>query len=172
MGLVLALEIPIDNLTIYGYSKLVIRQMNDLYHIKKSSLTLYFQKTKDLAKLFWWLWVWHVKRGHNRQVDALASLVTSLNHLRDNYLTIHICERWVISPLSDINEDDTLTCTIDLQGPQELVQDNDEPKASNNDWHIFIIQHVLDRKKTCWSYQTCKDAMVSSTVYSIRQPII
>lgn len=42
VGLELALEIPIDDLTIYGNSKLIIHQMNGLYHIKKLSLTPYF----------------------------------------------------------------------------------------------------------------------------------
>lgn len=51
-GLELALEIPIDGLTIYGDLELVIHQINGLYHIKKSSLTPYFQWAKDLARLF------------------------------------------------------------------------------------------------------------------------
>lgn len=54
-GLELALEIPIEDLIIYGDSKLVIHQMNGLYHIKKLSLMPYFQRAKDLTKLFWHL---------------------------------------------------------------------------------------------------------------------
>lgn len=50
-----ALKIPIDDIIIYRDSKLVIHQMNGLYHIKKPSLTLYFKRAKDLAKLFWHL---------------------------------------------------------------------------------------------------------------------
>lgn len=46
VGLELALEIPVDDLTAYGDLELVIRQMNGLYQIKKSSLTPYFQKHK------------------------------------------------------------------------------------------------------------------------------
>lgn len=38
MGLELALEIPVDNLTVYGDSKLIIHQTNGLYHIKKLPL--------------------------------------------------------------------------------------------------------------------------------------
>lgn len=56
----LALEILVDDLTIYGDSKLVIQQMNNLYHIKKLSLTPYFQRAKDIVKLFQGLQIKHV----------------------------------------------------------------------------------------------------------------
>lgn len=52
VGIELALEIPIDDLIVYRDSELVIRQMNGLYHIKKPSLTPYFQRAKDLARMF------------------------------------------------------------------------------------------------------------------------
>lgn len=52
VSLELVLEILIDDLTVYGDSELVIRQMNSLYYVKKPSLTPYFQRAKDLAKLF------------------------------------------------------------------------------------------------------------------------
>lgn len=82
-----------------------------LYHEVKPYA---FQKSKALAKLFQRLWMRYVKRDHNGQANVLASLATSLTHPTDDYLTIHIIEIWVISPLSNTDEDDTLTCTVDL----------------------------------------------------------
>lgn len=65
IGLELALEIPIDGLTVYGNLEIVVRQMNGLYHITKLSLTPYFQRAKDLAKLFRCLQIQHIRRDHN-----------------------------------------------------------------------------------------------------------
>lgn len=102
-GLELALEIPIDDFIVYGDSKLVVCQMNGLYHIKKPSLTPYFQKAKYLTKMFRHLQI-HVRRDNNRHADALDSLTTCLTHPRDDYLFVHIGERRVVSPLASTIE--------------------------------------------------------------------
>lgn len=121
--------------------------MNSLYHIKKTSLIHYFQRAKDLAKLFRQLRIQHVKRDHNAQADVLASLATSLTHLRYDYLTIHIDERQVLSPLAYMDKDDILACIANLQEAQEPDQDNDEIDASDDDWRMPFIQHLLDGRE-------------------------
>lgn len=73
--------------------------MNGLYHIKKQSLVPYFQRAKDLAKLFRGLQIQHIKRENNGQDDALASL-EHLSYTRDDYLVVHIRERRVVSPFN------------------------------------------------------------------------
>lgn len=93
----LALKIPIDDLTVHGDLELVVRQMNGLYHFKKPSLTPYFQRAKDLVKLFRCLQIQHVRRDHNRQADALASL-THLSHTQGMTTLLSTLEKEGLSP--------------------------------------------------------------------------
>lgn len=118
--------------------------MNDLNHIKKPSLTPYFQRTKDLAKLFHQL---HVRRNCNRKVDAVASLATSLTHPRDDYLTIHIRERRIISPLFDNDSEDVFTWTTHLQEVDKQGQSKLDIEAVDNDWCTPLVQHLMDRRE-------------------------
>lgn len=37
----------------------------------------------------------HLRRDHNGKADVLASLKTSLTHLKNDYLAVHIRERRV-----------------------------------------------------------------------------
>lgn len=146
VGLELDLELPVETLTIYGDFELSIRQMNELYHIKKLSLTPYLKKAKELEKLFRGLYIRHVKKGYNSQADALASLATSLTHSTGNYITIHIGERRVI-PLLSNDEDSGIVYDIKLQMLQENIQNDVEHKILGKDWCILILKYLLDRRE-------------------------
>lgn len=119
--------------------------MNGLYHIKKPSLTPYFQRTKDLAKLFRCLQIQHVGRGNNGQDNALASLATSLTHPMDDYLIVHIGERRVVSSLSSIIEEDVLlACNTDLQECDAQCMES-QSTLREEDWHEPLIQYLMDK---------------------------
>ncbi|XP_028091577.1 uncharacterized protein LOC114291891 [Camellia sinensis] len=102
VGLKLALQIPIEKLSIYGDSELVVKQLRGEYIAKKTSLIPYREKADQLISQFRKTHIFHVKRRTNSQADSLASLAASLTLLDSKIITITVGEKRVFQPLKEV----------------------------------------------------------------------
>ncbi|KAK2966983.1 hypothetical protein RJ640_029952, partial [Escallonia rubra] len=78
MGLELSLKVSIDDLTIYGDSELIIKQVKGEYQIRKPNILPYYERADYLLSKFPKLQIRPVRREVNSRADALASLADSL----------------------------------------------------------------------------------------------
>ena len=97
-GLELALQIPIKELTIYGDSELVVKQLRGEYMVKKTSLMPYREKADQLLSQFDKVHIFHIRRSVNSQADSLAALTTFPALPDDKTLTITVGEWRVLQP--------------------------------------------------------------------------
>ncbi|KAF7149768.1 hypothetical protein RHSIM_Rhsim02G0166900 [Rhododendron simsii] len=102
-GLELALQIPIEELLVYGDSELVIKQLRGEYIVKKASLAPYHERASQLLSQFRKINIFHVKRRINAQADSLASLAASLSLPDRETITVTVGERRVLQPLTEIS---------------------------------------------------------------------
>ncbi|KAK2978543.1 hypothetical protein RJ640_009502 [Escallonia rubra] len=127
-GLELSLEVPIDDLTIYGDSELIVKQLRGEYQIRKPNLLPYYERANYLLSKFPKLHIRHVRRGVNGRVDALASLAASLGLYKNREMTITVGARRIPQPNEkvdvDVQTEEVLTMLERLEG-----QDN------QLDWH-------------------------------------
>jgi ribonuclease HI len=73
-GLDKAIHLKINEIQVYGDSKLVINQMNGIYKVKNEALTFLHKKAVELSKLFDNIQFTHIYREHNKRADELANL--------------------------------------------------------------------------------------------------
>lgn len=71
-----ALILKIKNLEIYGYYKLIINQVNDVYNTKDEKLQPYKIFINDLLEEFDIYNIQNVSRTNNRYADAMASVAS------------------------------------------------------------------------------------------------
>ncbi|KAF7154329.1 hypothetical protein RHSIM_Rhsim01G0139100 [Rhododendron simsii] len=102
-GLELALQIPIEELLVYGDSEFVIKQLRGEYIVKKASLAPYHERASQLLSQFRKINIFHVKRRINAQADSLASLAASLSLPDRETITVTVGERRVLQPLTEIS---------------------------------------------------------------------
>lgn len=50
---------------IYGDSKLMVRHINGLYHIRMPNLMPHFKRARELVQLFGGIQIYRVRRGYN-----------------------------------------------------------------------------------------------------------
>ncbi|GMP56888.1 hypothetical protein CsSME_00021196 [Camellia sinensis var. sinensis] len=103
-GLELALQIPIEELSIYGDSELVVKQLCGEYIVKKTSLIPYHERVDQLLSQFRKTHIFHVKRRTNARADSLASLAASLILPESKTITITVGERRVLQPLKKVSD--------------------------------------------------------------------
>ncbi|XP_058221003.1 uncharacterized protein LOC131331154 [Rhododendron vialii] len=103
-GLELALQIPIEELLVYGDSELVIKQLRGEYIVNKASLAPYHERASQLLSQFKKVNIFHVKRRINAQADSLACLAASLSLPDRETITVTVGERRVLRPLIEISE--------------------------------------------------------------------
>jgi ribonuclease HI len=73
IGLEKALELQIKELTVYGDSMLVIKQMSRTYKVKSENLMLVYEQCKELASMFESIKFIHVYRNENKRADTLSN---------------------------------------------------------------------------------------------------
>jgi ribonuclease HI len=73
IGLQHCLELKIDELTVYGDSELVIKQVNGEYSVKSPTLLVHFDVVMTLKKCFKSVVFIHVKREQNQRADLLSN---------------------------------------------------------------------------------------------------
>ncbi|XP_028096381.1 uncharacterized protein LOC114296288 [Camellia sinensis] len=103
-GLELALQIPIEGLSIYGDSKLMVKQLHGEYIVMKTSLISYHKRADQLFSQFWKTHIFHVKKRINNRADSLASLAASLTLPDSKTITITVGERKVLQPLKEVSD--------------------------------------------------------------------
>ena len=77
-GMKMTIEWHVDELKIFGYSQLVINQVNDVYEIKDDKLIPYKIMVDDLHKYFVQVSFQQVPRVGNKAFDAMATLASLL----------------------------------------------------------------------------------------------
>jgi hypothetical protein len=73
----LAISLGIKRLLVYGYSLLVVQQVNKEWDCNKETMDAYVQEVRKLEKKFSGLEVHHVVREHNVSADVLSKLGSS-----------------------------------------------------------------------------------------------
>src|SRR4051794_19247568 len=64
-GLLLALSMEVHSLRAYGDSQLIVRQVNDIYEVRKPELVPYYTAARNLMGKFQHVEVLHVPRSRN-----------------------------------------------------------------------------------------------------------
>lgn len=100
-GLLIALAMGIGTLHAYGDSQLIVRQVNEIYEVRKAELVPYWETTRSLMSKFDFVQVDHVPRSKNASADALAKLASSLV-LPDGQAEIKIEERWLLPSVLEL----------------------------------------------------------------------
>ncbi|KAL2944011.1 Gypsy retrotransposon integrase-like protein 1 [Bienertia sinuspersici] len=98
LGLEMAKEMGICDVDIYGDSKLVIHQLLDDYDVKKDDLVPYHKHALQLLSESESAAMEHVPRSANKVADALANLAATLALGAEDYLSVPVCNRWVVTP--------------------------------------------------------------------------
>ena len=86
----LVLQISIEELTIYGDSELIVKELRREYVVRKVSLVPY--RADYLMSPFWRVNIFQVRRGVKAQADSLASLAASLIPPSEKTVTITVRE--------------------------------------------------------------------------------
>ncbi|KAK2985274.1 hypothetical protein RJ640_009787 [Escallonia rubra] len=71
-GLELALQIPMVELTIYGDSQLVVKQLRGEYKVRRTNLVPYHERANQLLSQFGKVQIFHVRRGVNARAGLAA----------------------------------------------------------------------------------------------------
>ncbi|KMT11045.1 hypothetical protein BVRB_5g111360 [Beta vulgaris subsp. vulgaris] len=100
-GLQMAKEMEIQDLDVYGDSKLVIHQLLNDYDVKKEDLIPYHRHASQLLGTFHSVKLQHVPRSANKMADALANLAATLALGAEESMSVPVCNRWVVTPLED-----------------------------------------------------------------------
>ncbi|KAK3004298.1 hypothetical protein RJ639_018394 [Escallonia herrerae] len=101
-GLELALQIPIIELTIYGDSQLVVKQLRGEYTVRRTNLVPYHERANQLLSQFRKVQIFHIRRGVNARADSLVGLATSMTLPDNKTITITVGERRVLQPLNQV----------------------------------------------------------------------
>lgn len=78
-GLKMVLRNNIQNIDVYGDSKLIIEQMNNRWKVKNEGLKLYYDVCKDICSELSHVTFSHVKRDLNKHADMLANKALDLD---------------------------------------------------------------------------------------------
>ncbi|XP_031124370.1 uncharacterized protein LOC116027084 [Ipomoea triloba] len=137
-ALILGLEIAVDmkqlRINIYEDSKLVVKQVMDLYEVRKAELVPYNNYAKILIQWLGDVTIEHVPRKENKQADALAALASTIAHPTAR---VQVCQKWVVPPI--FNEDGSVDETVEL--PTASVYD-----IGQDDWRQPLIDYFTDGK--------------------------
>ncbi|XP_062099924.1 uncharacterized protein LOC133805785 [Humulus lupulus] len=104
-ALIIALEMQIQSLEIYGDSLLIIKKINGGFAVKHEALISYHEKAKHLIAQFQTITLNHIPRSKNGKVDALAKLATSLTLPGERDIQITIGERHLLSQIMERKEE-------------------------------------------------------------------
>ena len=102
LGLQMAKEMKIQDLDVYGDSKLVIHQLLNDYDVKKDDLIPYYKHASQLLAEFESVRLQHVPRSANKTADALANLAATLALGAEENMSVPVCNRWVINPQDEV----------------------------------------------------------------------
>ncbi|KAM0829812.1 hypothetical protein ACQ4PT_066635 [Festuca glaucescens] len=111
-GLLLALSMEVRSLRALGDSQLIVRQVNNIYEVRKPELVPYYDTAQKLMAKFHHIEVVHVPRSRNAPVDALAKLASALVLPDGKPTQVNIEERWLLPAVLDLVPEDCEVNTI------------------------------------------------------------
>ena len=101
-GLLLALSMDVRNIIVYGDSQLIVRQVNNIYEVRKAELVPYHTAAQILMKKFENIQLLHVPRSKNAPADALAKLAAALVLPEGEPAQVQIEERWLLPAVLEL----------------------------------------------------------------------
>lgn len=119
LGLLLALSMKEHSLRAHGDSQLVVRQINNIYEVRKPKLVPYYTVARKLMDKFEHVEVVHVPRSRNAPVDALAKLAAALVFQGDDPARIVVEERWLFPAVLELIPEEVETNTITTDAVDE-----------------------------------------------------
>ncbi|PIN13721.1 Ribonuclease H [Handroanthus impetiginosus] len=130
IGLEMAQEMGIEELKVYGDSKLVTNQLLNVYEVKKDDLVPYFQQASGLLRKFEDIVLRHVPRKENRLADALANLATTLALSEREIANAPLCNRWILLALAEFDHEDTNAVSVSV--------------SDDKDWKELLIDYLKE----------------------------
>ncbi|KAM2661511.1 hypothetical protein EV2_023809 [Malus domestica] len=112
IGLQMVINMEITTPEVYGDSKLIINQLLTEYEVGKDDLVPYFRLATQLLQKFEVVTLEHVPRKENQMADALANLASSMTLGEDEATDVQVCQRWVISLVTEMLLDDTNVISV------------------------------------------------------------
>ncbi|XP_070672232.1 uncharacterized protein [Malus domestica] len=112
IGLQMAINMEITTPEVYGDSKLIINQLLTKYEVGKDDLVPYFRLATQLLQKFEVVTLEHMPRKENQMADALANLASSMTLGEDEAIDVQVCQRWVISLVTEMLLDDTNVISV------------------------------------------------------------
>ena len=103
----MAIDMEITTLEVYGNSKLIINQLLTKYEVRKNDLVPYFRLATQLLQKFEAVTLEHVPRKENQMADTLTNLASSMALGEYEAIDVLVCQRWVISLVTEMILDDT-----------------------------------------------------------------
>ncbi|XP_020168421.1 uncharacterized protein [Aegilops tauschii subsp. strangulata] len=101
-GLLLALFMEVCSLRPFGDSQLIVRQVDDIYEVRKLELVPYYTAARNLMKKFQHIEVLHVPRSRNAPADALAKLAATLVLPDNKTMQVNVEERWLLQDVLEL----------------------------------------------------------------------
>jgi ribonuclease HI len=111
-GLLLALSMEVRSLRAHGDSQLIVRQVNNIYEVRKPELVPYYKAAQRLMDKFQYIEVTHVPRSRNAPADALAKLASALVLPDGKPAQVSVEERWLVPAVLELVPDDCEVNTI------------------------------------------------------------
>jgi ribonuclease HI len=118
-GLLLALSMEVRSLRAYGDSQLIVRQVNDIYEVRKPELVPYYNAARKLMEKFQQVEVLHVPRSRNAPADALAKLASALVLPSDKSTHVTVEERWLLPAVLELVPEEGEVNTITTNAVEE-----------------------------------------------------
>ncbi|XP_070032935.1 uncharacterized protein [Nicotiana tomentosiformis] len=98
----MTLDMKILQFEFYNDSKLIINQILGIYDVEKEDLLPYHQYASCLLERFDQVFLNHVPTEENLMDDALSNLATTMALGENESTKVHVCHRWVIARLLDL----------------------------------------------------------------------
>ena len=118
-GLLLALSMEVCSLRVHGDSQLIVRQVNEIYEVRKPELVPYYQAARKLMEKFKRIEVVHVPRSRNAPADALAKLAAALVLPEGDVAQVTVEERWLLPAVLELIPEEYEVNTITTNAVEE-----------------------------------------------------
>ena len=91
-----------QKLLVDGDSQLIVRQVNDIYEVRKPDFEQYHMAAQILMKKFKNIQILHVPRSKNSCADALAKLAAALVLPDGKPTQVNIKETWLLQDVLEL----------------------------------------------------------------------
>jgi len=111
----------VSSLRVHGDSQLIVRQINEIYEVRKPELVPYFKAARKLMEKFNHIEVVHVPRSRNAPADALAKLAAALVFPEGEPAQVTVEERWLLPAVLELIPEE---CEVNVV-TTNAVEEND-----------------------------------------------